>query len=311
MVITSSNTHWIFICAILSEDPDDGNPYRHVIDVTVGLNTLINILNVPKENVSFLLDTQVVSLKQHEKLLNYVDKVHGVDDFSSVIHSNNLPNLIVLVYGHGSIHGLDAYTNITPFHFVNTLQSRQNLEAGIVVFGQCFSGIYNFVDLRANNSETSNAQLCFLGASNLNSSISSTSIREEGEVQKLTWTANLFMLFFFDWLYRKGIDIDGDTKYTLMDAYKYAGGKASENLLLAKEPCTAELYRAQKRLDEIEQEYLNKPTNQEDLASFEAKYEIDKKTIQKIIKNNTNIKHTIQDPWFLNANKAREIEFQL
>jgi hypothetical protein len=309
MVINTTNTHWVFLCAIKSEDPIKGNPERHLKDVVLGLSVLVDTLKIHRQNISLLLDSQPISIQHqqtHDSLLTYIDKIHPISDFNNIITKTTLPNIVVLIFGHGSIDGLDANYKLKPFELVNILHSRQNLESGVVVFGQCFSGIYNFVELYGNKS--SNAHLCFLGASNLNSSLSSAQLNEG----QLRWVANLFMLFFFDWLSIKGVDIDGDGRTTLMDVYKYAGGRTSENLLTAKEKIASTLYYAQKELDQIETEYKNKNfTTSEEETKFKDKYEFDKDFLLRTIKNASDIKHTVQDPWFLNSNKAREIEFQL
>ena len=72
MVINTTNTHWVFLCAIQSEDPVKGNPERHLKDVVLGLSVLVDTLKIHRQNISLLLDSQPISIQHrqtHDSLL--------------------------------------------------------------------------------------------------------------------------------------------------------------------------------------------------------------------------------------------------
>lgn len=304
MIINNSNTHWVFVCGINSEKD---NPLRHVMDIFFALNVLKR-KGICSSHISVLIDPVAdhLLLELPDQLpFDQVNK-YSVSEFNQVVNSKPLENLVITVLGHGSPQGIDANYELKPSHLVNAIYSVDSIKGCVVIFGQCYSGIYNYINLMGNDTqgvETKVPSICFIGASGLNSSLSSTvSIRLSDN--PLSWVANMFLCWFFLWIENNsGVqrDVDGDDKETLADAYKFAGANTSYFLLNeVKANIALELYSKQQELVEKQRQIVRSP---------DADLEIEGLKLQ--IKSLVSINHTVQDPWILNANKAREIVFDL
>lgn len=303
-MINQLNTHWVFVCGMNSEKDDQ---LRHVTDIFFALSVLKR-KGISHNNISVLIDPSP------HHLLSYLPddlpfdgiKISPVQDLKQIIHSRSLENLVLTVLGHGSPQGIDADSLLKPHDLINIIHSKKDIKNCAVIFGQCYSGIYNYINLiKECGSDESKPVICFIGASGLNSSLSS-SVSIELYSKPLNWVANIFLCYFFVWIENNEIhrDIDGDNKETLADAYKYAGANTSQHLLQTKANIALALYPIQQALsdktklvDESSPDYLDQLVDIDGLRTR--------------IKNFASINHTVQDPWILNANKARNIIFDL
>lgn len=302
-MINQSNTHWIFVCGMNSEKDDQS---RHVYDIFFALS-ILKRKGVSHNNISVLVEPDPNHL-----LANLPDPlpfdgvtVMEVAEFQTVINSKTSENIVLTILGHGSPQGIDANSLLKPHDLINTIHLKNELKKCVVIFGQCYSGIYNYTNLiKEFNNGDDKPIISFIGASNLNSSLSSP-VSVTLHSYPLSWVANIFVCFFFLWINNNQIqrDIDGDSKDTLSDAYKYAGAYTSSFLLNEKAKISLEIYQLQQQMYEKEKS-INTV-----LPDVNLQMEID--GLRKTITNKAMINHNIQDPWILNANKAREIEFDL
>jgi hypothetical protein len=107
---------------------------------------------------------------------------------------------------HGDIDGINCKKNIKPEALLKEINGVPGLTDGLLVLGQCFSGIFNM---------PKQSKVCVIGASNFYPSISSPNIENSD-----SWIANVFLYYFAKWL-REPYDVDGDDQNTILDAYKY------------------------------------------------------------------------------------------
>lgn len=297
MIIVPENTHWVLVGGMLSEKVTD----RFLIDIYYAYLVLLHA-KVPDNNIDVLIDPAPKSSLPY--LQDFLSKKHigRTIDFDNVIQKNECENLMVVINGHGNINGLDSTNQLKPYPLTETIHNRENLRYCAVVFGQCFAGIYNYINIIKSDKDNKICKdpvVCFIGASHLNSSISgSASINET-----IRWSANIFLFHFFQWLINSK-DIDGDGHKTLTDAFKYAGAEASNHLILLKHDSAHGIQKAFKALEEIE-EKLSAKIGTED----EQTIRVEKVAIEQFIQANLGVSHTNQDPWLLNANKARNFIF--
>lgn len=129
-------------------------------------------------------------------------------NLKDVVENAECENLFVISCCHGSIDGIDSVTPIKPFTLNQSIKNNQYAKNIIVFLGQCFAGIFNFIDVRDENKN-----IVYIGATNIDTSLSF-------KMNGCGWVANISVLAFFQWI-KKPLDIDGDGKCSISDLYKY------------------------------------------------------------------------------------------
>lgn len=306
-MINKTNTHWIFVCGI---DSEKDNQLRHVTDIFFGLS-ILKRKGIDNDSISVLVDPCSDSLLSDlpDQLAFDGIVIRPIADLCNIVHSKTHDNIVLIILGHGSPQGIDSHNQLKPHDLINIIHSKNQLKKCVVIFGQCYSGIYNYTNLikECSIDDQDKPIICFIGASGLNSSLSST-VSIELNSRPLNWVANIFLCCFFIWIENNQIcrDIDGDSKETLADAYKFAGVHTSAHLLQAKADIALKLYPLQQTLYDKQ-----KLRDASDDPSINLNLDMDIKGLETRIKLFASINHTIQDPWILNANKARDIVFDL
>ncbi|MDR0448994.1 MAG: hypothetical protein LBG89_00840 [Rickettsiales bacterium] len=147
-------------------------------------------------------------------------QLYSTDRLEEILNGfSNISFLGCVVSSHGDINGINCSSNIKPNHLLEKMQKIPGLTDGLLLLGQCYSGIFNM---------PKHSDICVIGASNFYPSISSPI--NDGRCH---WSANVFLYNFFDWL-RAPVDVDGDGQPTLLDAYKYTSYKTNNFLVDSK-----------------------------------------------------------------------------
>lgn len=287
MEISPINTHWALVCGILS----DSSPERFLIDTYYAYLALLQ-MGVPDANIDVIIEPIPATLSPIITTFSTTKSFKAMAEFDDVVLNNPLENLMIVLNGHGSIEGLDSTNNLKPYPLTSMIHARDNLKYCAVIFGQCFAGIYNYTDLIKRNSEGKNEKtpvVCFIGASHLNSSISGTATLSGG----FRWVANIFLFYFFDWLIIQK-DIDGDGQSTLMDAFKYAGARASGHLISLKTDSSSLVRELSKALDKIEEELTELEKDKVKNSTQIAEQGLEKDSVNRKITDTVGITHTNQ-----------------
>ncbi|MBY6246203.1 hypothetical protein [Citrobacter werkmanii] len=219
MSLIRSNTKWVLFLSSSEPDPED----RHIQDLVYGLMCLESA-GISPQNIAIYVDGQnrqnIRNLFSIATANQY--SINTADQFFIDLHSNSHDNLVMFVTGHGSESGIDAPVPITPFMLLDALKSAPALDKAIVYLGQCYAGVFNYVNAGRGRGQTQqDPDVILIGATNLYESLSS-STQEQFPNGNLHWVANLFLLHVFRWISAPH-DIDGDGRNTIMDSYKYAG----------------------------------------------------------------------------------------
>ena len=296
---------WIFLSA--------QTELRHLNDIVLGVDSLKKI-GVPQSNIYIFADQMRTSLEL--AVYGITDNIYKTSEFTEEkLKTIENEYAFAIVTGHGSELGLPLSPpiSLTPHEFNLRLRSIKNLKTAISIMGQCYAGIFNFVEAY------SDPKLVVLGGTNLNLSLSlqvsitppipgkMTEINEKGEEVEVDknldiWAANTFLYYFFEWI-RHHVDIDGDGKNTVMDLYKYAGAKASDELRKSKSELVNEI-----KMDESTQlASLVKMKNEKDTKES-TQMLVDIHAAQTYLNNKLEILYNHQEPWILNSNYARVIE---
>ena len=138
MNLITENTRFVFVITSQNTLED-----RFVDDIkNCGLDFLKKI-GYPDDKITIVSDTPSDELQSRNglssslvfldssKMLNYIETI-------------DCDNLIIVSSCHGSIDGIDSKTSIKPYPFISALNNNPKATTILVLFGQCFSGIFNY-----------------------------------------------------------------------------------------------------------------------------------------------------------------------
>lgn len=318
MNFKNHNTKWLFVCAIAHEKK---NKARHLSDVAFGVFALLRN-KIPKNNIEIVIDKfdgfeDEVFIQQ--MLCTF--EIKSINTLENIIKECTNENLVSIFLGHGNEDGLGTIPPIKSHQLMESIHNNQNLKCTSLIFGQCYAGVFNYIDLEriSISGQNENINVCLIGGSHLNSSLSGPISIEYARGVTTSWSANIFIYYFFDWLIFPS-DIDGDNKYTLIDAFKYAGAKTSQKLIFMKKELFNIVSQAQLEIYKIRNEIitLNKELEEEfdreimvDKEQIIFSLETQEESINEIMNLNIELSYINQDPWILNTNVARKVIFNL
>lgn len=298
MNIKQTSTRWVLFLS--SSHPQA--ELRHVLDLVFGLLCLEQAGINPKD-IFIYVDCHPGQADSIFKLSsNYDRNIKGSSDFFEDIKNNTYENMVMFVTGHGSLTGIDAVNTITPAKLVDSIKNMPNLRNGVVYLGQCYAGLFNYVN--AGRSGREEPDIIFLGATNLHESLSSPTT-EQFIFEPITWSANLFLLHIFKW-FSSPKDIDGDGNFTIMDSYKYAGVMSNMHHKDLKSKGLLSML-------DMHQEYkILKDASDVDGISDEdiLKNKVECEAVLQNIQLSLNLHHVHQECWILNSRPAQWVYFQ-
>lgn len=299
MSLIQSKTRWVLFLSASHPDPEN----RHIYDLAFGLMCLERA-QIPHSQIYIYVDglnrKDIQNLFSVATQHNYNIKTSA--DFFTDMASNTDENLMMFVTGHGSEHGIDAVIPITPYTLLNALKSAPFLEKAIVYLGQCYAGLFNYVNAgRGRGSDLDGPDVIFIGATNLHESLSCSTL-ETFPVGQISWVANLFLLHVFKWI-SNPVDIDGDGHNTIMDSYKYAGVLSNRSHKSAKTGTFSSMIDLHEQCKIAQQEAIN-PTGdpQQDMKN-KLKFLSYQQNYQGLL----GINYIHQECWILNSYPAQSI----
>jgi hypothetical protein len=223
-------------------------------------------------------------------------------------------SVVLIVTGHGCEIGLGDGSQLRPANLCSAARSVPDARICVLMMGQCFAGIFNFVDCYGT------PPLIVIGGTNLNLSVSlplnlkHPVLQTNGKVGLANWSANLFAFHFLGWI-RSPIDIDGDGALTLLDAYRYAGAVSNGQLRQFKALVFRQAHAQERALSEAEGQLHSVqaviqaaggqalPTQLQEAATLKLKI----KALSTSLQNTLEGLHLHQEPFLLNANVARTV----
>ena len=223
MGLMSNRTRWFFILPSSTEAEE-----RHMYDIAFGIKVLLS-KNVLYQNIVVIIDRfsqakiEGVFSKLEVKLPSEIFDTTKIDD---LLVNNTYKNAVVFITGHGSPKGLDSIQPIKPYNLYKKFQVTENFKRVIFYFGQCYAGIFNYMPLSTHLGLTDNRKcnIIAVGGTGLFPSISSSLTYRD-----VTWSANIFLAYVFQWL-SVNEDIDGDDRLSVMDSFKSAAINTNEAL---------------------------------------------------------------------------------
>lgn len=293
MNLINSETVWFFISGSDEE--------RFLDDINFGICCL-NHRGIPLSNVYLFVDqpTNFNFLSAHNFPQNI--KIYSTTQLEVQLSSINPSKLVLMITGHGCESGIAACPNISPFELLEIIKKNQNIEYTLIVLGQCYAGTFNYLQARSKDPNTGQVikpEICIVGATNLTYSISiPIDISNQNTIKTFTcnhqWDANLFLFFFLRNI-AEPVDIDGDERITVIDAYKAAGIYTDQVIRNMKQRAFEHLFTTT----------LSNTVSQ--LMQGTVAQTLAEKAKQELI-STLNTILTNQNPWILHANLARQLE---
>lgn len=205
----NQDTKWIFVCG------RDSSP-RFMFDIINASRTIKERQNEREDNIYYFTDLPGASTFLSDNGLSSGQLYPIIDLIPKLKTFRDIAFLGCVVSSHGNIDGMEG---IRPIELTDTMQQITGLTDGLLLLGQCYSGIFNM---------PRQSKICVVGASNFYPSLSYSEIDNE-----CLWSANVFLYYFFKWI-KHPIDIDGDNQHTVLDAYKYASSMTNDFLISKK-----------------------------------------------------------------------------
>ncbi|WP_145554742.1 hypothetical protein [Yersinia canariae] len=296
MNLKTQRTKWVLFLSSSKDLPE----FRHVMDLAFGLMCLERT-GINHEDIFIYVDGPVQVLEKVFSLGSQnAYKILPSERFFTDSVDNKHENLVMFITGHGSPKGIDAVEEITTNKLVCSLKGTPGLNHSIVYLGQCFAGLFNYVNA-ARGKE--GGDIVLVGATNLHESLNHPTT-EEFLLELIPWPANLFLLHVFKWI-SSPIDVDGDGRTTVMDSYKYAGVHSNMH---------NKNFKTKSFIDMLEQHQAYKdlhlkvqfPTGD---VSIDMENKINLDAAHNKYQNSLTVHYVHQECWILNSYPAQTIEF--
>lgn len=245
MKLLGRDTIWVFISG--------SDEKRFVDDISFGIQCLRSRGFLLKNILAFIDQPLGPAFGSTYRLPEGLT-VRTTNELQQVLGNQNSSTLVVVVTGHGNHNGIAASPDIQPYNLLSIVKGLPSLGSALIVLGQCFAGTFNYLEARSIHPETRKTippEVCIIGATDLNVSVSlPVDISQDPNLAQFacekSWSANLF-LFFFMLQLAQPIDIDGDGKHTVMDAYKVAGIFTNDVLLKNKVRAYTDIFQIMQR----------------------------------------------------------------
>lgn len=124
-------------------------------------------------------------------------------------------NLFIISSCHGNLFGIDGKKPIRPHQFTDAIKKNQYIKNCVALFGQCYAGIFNHLDLKCDRKN-----IVYIGATEMRTGLSIPQSWNLNDSNTWNWVANIFVFHLATWL-NSPIDVDNDGHYSITDMYKY------------------------------------------------------------------------------------------
>lgn len=256
---------------------------RFLYDINYGIGVLKS-RGVANENITVILDIAIGTWIG--KYNNMTDVVFSTSSkLNSLIENTECNNLFIISSCHGSLNGIDSVTPIKPFSLNQAVKNNKYAQNILVFLGQCYAGIFNFMDVRDKEKN-----IVYIGATDINTSLSCM-------LKGYPWVANISVIAFFEWL-NNPKDVDGDGVFSITDLYKYVSYFTNDVTREIEKVQTSHLIdvSVKLKLEEARLSSLGSPFMSQ----------IYKDAVEAI--NNYNVPH--QNTWMLNAIAATNMSLE-
>lgn len=294
MGLLSNRTHWFFILPSSTEAEE-----RHIYDIAFGVKILL-YKKMEYKDIAIIIDhAPDIKIKMIFSALDVPlpMKIYNTTQVDTLLVNNTYKNAVIFITGHGSPRGLDSEPPIKPYPLYYKFQTAAQFKRVIFYFGQCYAGIFNQMPLSTHLGLNSNSKcnMVAIGSTGLFSSVSAPIT-----VNNITWSANIFLMYIFNWLLAND-DVDGDGRLSVMDSFKFASIYTNEALKEIKKQDNIQSFIEQANLRACIDKLYSKDIPQEEKDNIQ----LEMQALEKMLE----IRYVIQAPWILNAQIAMSTVF--
>lgn len=179
---------------------------RFLYDINYGIG-ILKSRGVTDKNITVITDLVIGTWVEKYNNMATV-KFRESAELNYVIENSECDNLFIVSSCHGSMEGIDSKTPIKPFYLNQAIKKNKYAKNILVFLGQCYAGIFNFMDVRDDEKN-----IVYIGATDINTSLSSM-------LNGCGWVANISVMALFKWL-ENPRDVDGDGIFSITDLYKF------------------------------------------------------------------------------------------
>lgn len=278
------NTQWVFLLTGVKE-PDN----NQLQDINFGVGILLK-MGIPAKNITLIIDGHNSTIENIIKNARKNDvTIYNSQDFNDVLLHTKRDFVVLAVYSHGEITGLEATPPIRPHRFISTIKAACSAKEVFILLGSCYSGIFEYPTIRLKH-YLFTPEIVIIGASRFTKSYAMPSATYDA----VTWDANLMFFAFFMAMLQK-IDVDGDGHFSFMDVFKHM----TYNIVqLCKEVEKMQRLNEMRTLMEYDVFW--------ETIKHKSDAELTPEEKQKKEKMNRTLEldYTHQEPWILNAKPA-------
>lgn len=310
MSLRTEKTGWIFILGSHNGTIED----RFLYDVAYGVLCLEKS-GIDAKDILLFIDEDVEDfLKIASPFKHLAFKTNQISAILPTL--TEYDNFLLFVTGHGDESSIIACNPIRPHELVECVRSLQTLKNAIIFLGQCYAGIFNYLDVRKNKQDFDCPEVIIIGATNFAPSISSTTREMFFDGNSRSWIANLFFIGLFSWFISPK-DVDGDSKTTVMDSFKWTSTMINRLETQRKAgtfyDTIQSVVNSKQHLERIDKQIvaLRAIPDSPDTASLRqvALLELQKQVIWDKYILDATLHLNQQQPWILNAIPAQSIEY--
>lgn len=179
---------------------------RFLYDVNYGIG-ILKSRGVVDDNITVITDqTKGTWVNKYNNMANV--SFYPSSSLNFLVENSECNNLFIISSCHGSLDGIDSVTPIRPFYLNQAIKKNKYAKNILVFLGQCYAGIFNFMDVRDKK-----RNIVYIGATDINTSLSCM-------LHGCGWVAKISIIALFRWI-ENPRDVDGDGVYSVTDLYKF------------------------------------------------------------------------------------------
>ena len=206
-MLLSDKTKFVFIVTSKKQTED-----RFFFDVQY----FVNIIKTKQNDIDIIANedrADICAKCPNLAIANFVKPENALSHISNC----NCENLFIIVNCHGGLPlGIDSTVPLQSIPFTEAIKSSSATNI-IVLFCQCYAGIYSYVDISHNDKS-----IVYIGSTGMRPSLSIVF-----DPDSMPWAANITLIFMAVWM-KSPFDIDGDGEFSIADMYMFVSASTND-----------------------------------------------------------------------------------
>jgi hypothetical protein len=258
-MLLSDKTKFVFIVTSKKQTED-----RFFFDVQY----FVDIIKTKQKDIDIIANedrADICAKCPNLDIANFVKPENAISHISSC----NCENLFIIVNCHGGLQslGIDSTVPLQSIPFTEAIKSSSATNI-IVLFCQCYAGIYSYVDISHNDKS-----IVYIGSTGMRPSLSAS-------ICGIPWAANITLISMAYWM-NSPLDIDGDGKFSIADMYMFVSALTNDIV------------------HQLNKNHSMTLKTVIDKAVLSSKLDLEKEIFERAIKDYTEQEIPRQSPWII------------